>query len=75
MTITTQRLNIHQFTKEEYDALMGASNLCLDLLNTYNENDVLMSPNTGEVIEISELLRVRGVLDFLIENRVVEVNP
>jgi hypothetical protein len=36
---------------------------------------VLASPNTGEVIMVDELRRVAGILGFLTENRVVEVNP
>jgi hypothetical protein len=36
---------------------------------------VLAAPSTGEVIMVDELRRVAGILSFLTDNRVVEINP
>lgn len=67
--------HIHQFDAKEYSALCEAENLVIAIANKYPEGTVLMSPNTGEVILVDELRRVAGILGFLTENRVVEVNP
>lgn len=75
MKISTQRFNVHQFTVEEADALFKASEILEEIQNLYDEKDVLTSPNDGEIVGVDELARVRGILGFLFNNRVVEVNP
>lgn len=75
MKISIQRFNVHEFTLEEVDALFKASEVLENIQNMYNEKDVLASPNDGEIIGVDELARVRGILGFLFNNRVVEVNP
>ena len=75
MKISTQRFNVHEFAVEEVDALFKASEVLKEILELYQEDTVLGSPNDGEIICVEELLRVRGVLSFLYNNRVVEVNP
>ena len=67
--------NIHQMDARDFTALCDAENLVLQIANTYPDGTVLMSPNTGEVIMVDELRRVAGILSFITENRVVEVNP
>lgn len=71
----TSDYRIHQMTANEHAALSNAESLVLELVKQYPEGTVLMSPNTGEVIMVDELKRVAGILSFLTENRVVEVNP
>ena len=46
-----------------------------EIQNLYDDKTVLGSPNDGEIICVEELARIRGVLSFLFNNRVVEVNP
>ena len=77
MKISIQRFNVHEFTVEEVDALFKASEVLENIQNMYEEKTVLESPNDGEIIGIEELARVRGILSFLFNNRVVEVkvNP
>jgi hypothetical protein len=74
-TIAVGEFNIHQFTAKEYLTLCDVENLVLQIANQYPEGTVLASPNTGECIMVDELRRVAGILGFLTDNRVVEVNP
>ena len=74
-TITVGDFNIHQFDAKEYCTLCDAENIARAIANQYPEGTILMSPNTGECIMVDELRRVAGILSFLTDNRVVEVNP
>lgn len=75
MKINQKVLNVHQFTADEWAALCEAKDLILQIYNSYDDNIVLTSSNTGECVTIDELPRVLGILSFLTENRTVEVNP
>lgn len=75
MKIKQQVLTIHQFTATEWATLCDAENLIRQIHDSYDDNAMLQCPNTGECIAIDELPRVLGILSFLTENRVVEVNP
>lgn len=75
MQIKQQILTIHQFTAAEWATLRDAENLVREIYESYDDNIMLQCPNTGECITIDELPRVLGILSFLTENRVVEVNP
>ena len=67
--------NVHEFTIEEVEAIFKASEVLEEIQNLYQEGTILSSPNDGEIICVEELARVRGILSFLLNNRVVEVNP
>ena len=75
MQISQQVLTIHQFNVTEWATLRKAENIVHKIYESYDDNIVLQSPNTGECITIDELPRVLGILSFLTENRSVEVNP
>ena len=75
MKISTERFNVHEYTVEEYEALVKANDVLEEIQNLYTEGTVLGSPNDGEIICVEELARVKGILSFLFHNRVVEVNP
>ena len=75
MQISQQVLTTHQFTGAEWTALREAENLVRQIYGSYDDNIMLTSPNTGECVAIDELPRVLGILSFLTENRMVEVNP
>lgn len=75
MQIKQQVLTVHQFTATEWTTLCDAENLVRKIYESYDDNIMLQCPNTGECITIDELPRVLGILSFLTENRVVEVNP
>ena len=75
MQIKQQVLTVHQFTAAEWTTLCEAENLVRKIYESYDDGIMLQCPNTGECITIDELPRVLGILSFLTENRVVEVNP
>ena len=75
MTVYKQTMSLHRFTAEEYAALTKADEILGKLFDLYDKNDVLASLNTGEVVQVNELPRVRGILDFIYSNLAVEVNP
>lgn len=75
MQINQQIITTHQFTRAEWTALREAENLVRQIYDSYDNNIMLSSPNTGECVAIDELPRVLGILSFLTENRAVEVNP
>ena len=75
MKITQQVITTHQFTCAEWTALCEAESLVRQIYDSYDDNIVLTSPNTGECVTVDELPRVLGILSFLTENRAVEVNP
>ena len=75
MQIKQQVFTIHQFTAAEWMTLCDAENIVRKIYASYDDNIILQCPNTGESITIDELPRVLGILSFLTENRVVEVNP
>ena len=75
MQISQQVLTTHQFTESEWTALYEAENLVRQIYDSYDDNIMLSSPNTGECVAVDELPRVLGILSFLTENRAVEVNP
>lgn len=74
MTINQQVLNIHQFNASDVAAFEHVDNVLAQLQEFYSPNIEIISPNHGDLVEIGELSRVRGILSFIIENRVVEVN-
>ena len=67
-------IRINQLSMEDHDALKVVEELLVKMTKYYGEGITLMSPNTGEVIQIEELARVRGILGFIQENRVVEIS-
>lgn len=75
MQIKQQVLNVHQFTATEWATLCDAENIVRKIYESYEDNIRLQCPNTGECITIDELPRVLGILSFLTDARVVEVNP
>ena len=75
MKITQQIVTTHQFTRAEWTTLCEAENLVRQIYDSYDDNIMLSSSNTGECVTIDELPRVLGILSFLTENRSVEVNP
>lgn len=74
MKITHQVFCVNQLSIEEFQALELAERVINHIQETYGENCRLTSPNDGECITIDELPRVRSILNFIMRNRVVEVD-
>jgi hypothetical protein len=75
MKFFAQAVQVHQLTAKEWGALQDAHEIIQEILDFYNRDSslILQSPNTGECIQVDELPRVLGILSFLMENRVFEV--
>ena len=74
MKISFHPFMLHQLNVDDVVAFERVLGVLEQVQNEYCDCDILTSPNTGEVVHISEIPRVRGVLSFLMENRVIEVN-
>ena len=70
MVVAVNQLNI-----KDVEAIQHTIELLRKVITHYGDEAVLGSPNTGEIVQTAEIPRVLGILDFFLENRVVEVNP
>lgn len=75
MKFSAMAVAVNQLDIKDVEAIQHTTELLHKVLNHYGDEAVLGSPNTGEVIDTAEIPRVLGILGFLLENRVVEVNP
>lgn len=73
MTISTSVINIHQLNIEEFQALETSYKIVKHITEVYGDKCRIVSPNDGECVDVDELPRVLGILSFLMENRVVDV--
>lgn len=72
MKINNRKLYDIQFTLEELEALQGAERTITEIVTLFGSEGHLMSSETGEVVTLDELNRVRGILDFFCNYRVFE---
>ena len=63
------------FTPEEITALEKAELVLRDVQFRLGGDNVIMSLETGECIVPGDLATARGVLDFVRNYRMVEINP
>lgn len=75
MKFSKMAICVNQLDIQDVKAIEHTLELLRSVQEHYGENLVLQCPNTGEIIQTNEIPRVIGVLDFLLLNRVVEVNP
>ena len=72
MTVNNRKLYDVQFTLEELEALQGAERAIAEVTTLFGSEGHLMSAETGEVVMLNELNRVRGILDFFYDHRIFE---
>ena len=72
MTVNNRKLYDIQFTLEELEALQGAERAIAEIAALFGSEGHLMSAETGEVVMLDELNRVRGILDFFYDHRIFE---
>lgn len=74
-TMTTTKKTIHdiQFSVEELNALAHAERALAEVSVKFGTQATLMSAETGEIVQLEELNRVRAILDFFVDHRVFEV--
>lgn len=72
MIINKRKLYDVQFSLEELEALHAAERALSDVAIVFGSEGYLQSAETGEVVMLEELNRVRGILDFFYDHRVFE---
>lgn len=72
MKINDRKLYDVQFSYEELCALENAERALTEVAVMFGSSGALMSAETGECVELSELNRVRAILDFFHDHRVFE---
>lgn len=72
MTINNRKLYDVQFTYEELCALENAERALTEVAVMFGSEGALVAAETGEAVELSELNRVRAILDFFYDHRVFE---
>lgn len=75
MKFTAMAVAVNQLDIKDVEAIQHTTEMLRKVIDHYGDEAVLGSPNTGEIIQTAEIPRVLGILDFFLENRVVEVNP
>lgn len=75
MKFTAMAVAVNQLDIKDVEAIQHTTELLRKVIDHYGDEAMLGSPNTGEIIQTAEIPRVLGILDFFLENRVVEVNP
>lgn len=72
MKLVDRKLYNVQFSWEELQALEGAERAITEVVTLFGSEGCLMSAETGECVDLSELNRVRAILDFFYDHRVFE---
>ena len=72
MKINNRKLYDVQFTFEELNALQDAERALTEVVTLFGSEGCLVAAETGECVELSELNRVRAILDFFYDHRVFE---
>lgn len=73
MKFSTAIVGVNQLDAKDVEAIERVEDMLRQVRLHYGDKRVLMSPNTGELVQIEELPRTLGILDFFLCNRVVEV--
>lgn len=73
MTATKKAIHDIQFTCKEVSALSDAECALAEISVAFGTQATLISAETGEVVQLEELNRVRAILEFFVEHRVFEV--
>ena len=69
MKIKTESVMTLTLTMEDYDALVHVDELLKKVQDSFDENQFLMSVDSGELVHINELGRVRGVISAFAQHR------
>lgn len=72
MTTTNRKLYDIQFTLEELDALSAAERAITEIVTLFGSEGTLVAAETGECVDLSELNRVRAILDSFHDHRIFE---
>lgn len=72
MKLNKRKLYDCQFDRKELDALEGAERAITEIVTLFGSEGTLMAAETGECVDLSELNRVRAILDFFHDHRIFE---
>ena len=72
MKVTDRKLYDCQFSYEELQALAGAERVITEVVTLFGSEGALVAAETGECVDLSELNRVRAILDFFHDHRIFE---
>ena len=72
MKVNNRKLYDCQFDCEELCALEGAERAITEVVTLFGSEGTLVAAETGECVDLSELNRVRAILDFFHDHRVFE---
>ena len=72
MKLNDRKLYDCQFDYEELRALEGAERAITEIVTLFGSEGTLVAAETGECVQLSELNRVRAVLDFFHDHRIFE---
>lgn len=80
MKITNKNVMEINTTKDERASLNNANETLGEVLNyledtcgNFGEGILLYNPTTGEIVHEEELMRARGVLQFFLDNPLLEI--
>lgn len=72
MNITEQTITSFKLSPEEKKALLTTYEILSEIGHKYNKYIAISNFNTGEIIEIDELPRVRGIVSAILEGDIWE---
>lgn len=72
MKLVDRKLYNVQFSYEELQALEGAERAITEVVTLFGSEGTLVAAETGECVDLSELNRVRAILDFFHDHRIFE---
>ena len=72
MNITKQTVIAFDLTPEEEKALLTTYEILSEISHKYDKYIAISNFNTGEIVEIDELPRVRGIISAILEGDVWE---
>lgn len=72
MKLNDRKLYDCQFDYEELSALEDAERAITEIVTLFGSEGTLVAAETGECVDLSELNRVRAILDFFHDHRVFE---
>ena len=72
MKLNDRKLYDCQFDYEELCALEGAERAITEIVTLFGSEGALVAAETGECVDLSELNRVRAILDFFHDHRIFE---
>ena len=72
MKLNDRKLYDVQFDWNELEALEGAERAITEIVTIFGAEGTLVAAETGECVDLSELNRVRAILDFFHDQRIFE---